>query len=362
MALRVIQWAPGHVGQSALLGILDHPDLELVGVRVYSPGKDGKDAGELCGRPPTGVVATRDADALLAMDADCVVYCGSEADYDSLVNEWCAILSSGKNLVSSAMLPMVFPPALPEWLQEKGARIEAACQQGGTSVYVSGINPGLLLDIVPAILASGCRDLESISVVEHYDDVRTSGFGPDIMKELFGFGVTPEEDAPHADARILVCQEYWASTLRLLAHDLGGELGPITTTRETVLATEFIDAPGVPIEPGTIAGLHVHLEGAVGGTRLAYHEYVCMGRNVPRPGWPKEPEGGGYRILIEGRPNLQVEMTLIGDGKDPLDEAFVYTAYRIVNAVPAVCAAPPGMQHFSSIAREVSGHARPAPG
>ena len=100
MSYRVIQWSTGNVGRYCLRQILDHPELELAGLLVTSEAKDGKDAGDLCGRPKTGVCATRDADALLAMDADCVVYTPRLTSID----EVCAILESGKNVVTTAFL------------------------------------------------------------------------------------------------------------------------------------------------------------------------------------------------------------------------------------------------------------------
>ena len=74
MSYRVIQWSTGNVGRHALRCIERHPELELVGLWVHSPEKAGKDAGELAGLAPNGVVATNDVDALLALDADCVCY------------------------------------------------------------------------------------------------------------------------------------------------------------------------------------------------------------------------------------------------------------------------------------------------
>ncbi|MFM8971850.1 MAG: dihydrodipicolinate reductase, partial [Actinomycetota bacterium] len=70
MALRVIQWSTGNVGRASLRCIIRHPDLELVGVYVHSADKVGVDAGKLCALPPTGVLATDDVDALLALGAD----------------------------------------------------------------------------------------------------------------------------------------------------------------------------------------------------------------------------------------------------------------------------------------------------
>ena len=49
MAVRVLQWATGNVGRNAVEGIVAHPDLELVGARVYAPGKVGRDVGDVLG-------------------------------------------------------------------------------------------------------------------------------------------------------------------------------------------------------------------------------------------------------------------------------------------------------------------------
>ena len=80
MTYRVIQWATGNVGRAAIEGVLDHPDLELAGCWVHGEAKDGMDVGPLIGRDPIGITATRDVDALLALDADCVVYSPIFAD------------------------------------------------------------------------------------------------------------------------------------------------------------------------------------------------------------------------------------------------------------------------------------------
>ena len=67
---RVVQWATGNVGLRSLRAVIEHPNLELVGVYVYSDVKVGKDAGELCGTEPTGVTATRDIEEILALEPD----------------------------------------------------------------------------------------------------------------------------------------------------------------------------------------------------------------------------------------------------------------------------------------------------
>ena len=110
MPYRVIQWSTGNVGAFTLRCILGHPELELAGVWVHGAAKAGKDAGALCGLPAAGVRATNDADALLAMDADCVCYTAT-ADLRPFeaVEDVCRILASGKDVVSSSIVPLVHP-------------------------------------------------------------------------------------------------------------------------------------------------------------------------------------------------------------------------------------------------------------
>lgn len=73
MALRVVQWATGGVGVAAINGVLEHPDLELVGCWVHSEAKNGKDVGEIIGAAPLGVAATNNIQDILDLDADAVI-------------------------------------------------------------------------------------------------------------------------------------------------------------------------------------------------------------------------------------------------------------------------------------------------
>src|SRR5215472_4860756 len=95
--LRVAQWATGNIGSRALRHVIQHPGLVLAGVYVTSAAKAGKDAGDLCGLPPTGIAATSDADEILALNADCVLYMPASCDLDQV----CAILAAGTNIVTT---------------------------------------------------------------------------------------------------------------------------------------------------------------------------------------------------------------------------------------------------------------------
>ena len=94
---RVVQWATGNVGSRSLKTVIEHPQMELVGLYVSSPDKLGKDAGELCGLPATGIKAVNQLADVLAAKPDCVIYMRQGTDFD----EVCALLEAGANIVTT---------------------------------------------------------------------------------------------------------------------------------------------------------------------------------------------------------------------------------------------------------------------
>jgi 4-hydroxy-tetrahydrodipicolinate reductase len=164
MTYRVIQWSTGNVGTAALRCIIRHPELELVGVWVHSADKAGRDAGELCGLPPTGVLATNDVDTLIALDADCVSYTAT-ADLRPMdaIADMARLLASGKNVVSSSVVAAIWPLHLDPSMR---APLEDACTAGGVSCFTSGIDPGWANDALPLLLAGTCEDVEQLRVME----------------------------------------------------------------------------------------------------------------------------------------------------------------------------------------------------
>lgn len=127
----MILWGPGQVGIGALRAVIAHPGLELAGVVVHAEAKDGKDAGDLCGMPATGVIATRDIGAALSVDADVVAYFASgDYRYHDAAVDIARCLRAGKHVVCTSLVPMCYPPAAD---QETVELLEAACAEGGTS-------------------------------------------------------------------------------------------------------------------------------------------------------------------------------------------------------------------------------------
>lgn len=337
MTYRVIQWSTGNVGGYALRGIIGHPDLELAGLWVHGAGKEGRDAGELCGLPPIGVRATRDADALLSMDADCVCYTAT-ADLRPFeaVNDLVRILESGKNVVMSSLVQIVYPPAGPREIVEP---LQAACAKAGVSCFTSGIDPGFANDVLPIVLASVTERIEEIRVQEvlnyaTYDQ-------PEVLFVTMGFG-QPLDATP-----ILLMPGVptlaWGSVLHAIAAALGVELSEVREAHERRPAPETFTIPAGTVEAGTAAALRFEVAGFTGDKQAIVVEHVTRLRDDIAPDWPQPPGAGGYRVLIEGSPRISCEITIAGDDGDENSGGLIVTAMRLVNAIPAVCDAPPGL-------------------
>jgi hypothetical protein len=316
--------------------IIRHPDLELVGVWVHSEAKAGKDAGELCGLEPTGVVATNDVDALLALDADCVSYTAT-ADLRPMdaIADMARILGSGKNVVSSSVVAGVWPLHLDPPLRTP---LEEGCAAGATSWFTSGIDPGWANDALPLLLAGTCEEVEQLRVMEivNYKDYEQ----PTVLFETMGFG-----QALDAKPLLLipgVLTFAWGGVIKVLAAGLGVEIDEIVEIHERKPAPAKIDLGFGVIEEGTTAALRFEVQGVINGEPRIVLEHVTRLDDALCPDWPQPVGAGGYRVVVTGTPSYQcdVQMTARPGQGDP---GVIGTAGRLVNAIPAVCAAPPGL-------------------
>jgi len=335
MSYRVIQWGTGNVGLFSLRCLIEHPDLELVGVCVHSEAKAGKDAGELCGLPPVGVRATSDVDAILALEADCVCYTAT-ADLRPFEasEDLCRILAAGFNVVSSSIVPLVHPKS---FLPSMRDRLADACRAGGSSFFTSGIDPGFANDTLPLTLSGLCGTWEELRVLEiinyaTYDQ-------PQVLFETMGFG-KPLDHTP-----LLLTpgtlEFAWGGTVRLLADGLGVDLDGLRSTYEKRPAVRPIRIGAHTVEPGTMSALRFEVHGMIDGRAAIVVEHVTRLEDSLAPEWPTG--NGSYRVLIKGFPNMSCELEFEDEHGDHAVGGVILTATRIVNAIPAVCEAPPGL-------------------
>jgi len=338
MTHRVVQWGTGNVGRFALRAIVDHPDLELTGVIVHSDAKDGLDAADLCDlSEPTGVIATTDVDKALATEPDAVSYTATgDLRPMEAVDDMCRLLEAGVDVVSTAVVPLVYPPAAERRAVDK---LEAACLAGNTSCFTSGIDPGFANDIIPLMLTGFCSRIESVRVAEilNYDTYDQ----PDVLFGIFGFGKALDETPMILLPGVLAAT--WGPTIRMLAAELGVELDDIREVHERLPAPDTFSIPSGTIEAGTTAALHFEVQGIVNGKPAIVLEHVTRLRDDLAPEWAEPPAGGGYRITIEGDPSWRCDLGIVGADGDHNSGGLLATAMRLLNAIPAVCAAPPGL-------------------
>lgn len=334
---RVVQWSTGHVGVHALRAILDNPALELVGLWVHSDAKVGRDAGELAGRDPVGVLATNDVDALLDLQADVVCYTAT-ADLrpKDAVDDISRILRSGANVVSSSLVQLLHPPTADRALVEP---LEEACREGGSSCWFNGIDPGFCNDVLPIVLSGVSQRITSVRVQEILN-YATYDQG-EVLFDTMGFG-----QALDAQPLLLlpsILSYAWGGAVHTMADALGVEFDEVREVHERRPFDRDIDVAGQTVTAGTTAGLRFEVQGIAHGRPVVIVEHVTRLHDDVAPDWPSGHGQGFYRVIIEGEPNITCDLELVGSDGDHNTGGLIVTATRLLNAIPAVIAAPPGL-------------------
>jgi 4-hydroxy-tetrahydrodipicolinate reductase len=129
----------------------------------------------------------------------------------------------------------------------------------------------------------------------------------------------------------------------LLADALSITLDDVTANVELAEAPETFDIPIGPIGKGSIGGYRFEVLGIVGGEAVLAVEHITRVHASVAPHWPVL-EPGGFRLFVQGTPSYRIEVVV--DEPDANVGACTGTAARAVNAVRAVCAAPPGVCSF----------------
>jgi hypothetical protein len=348
MTYRVIQWATGGVGRAAIEAIASHPDLELVGCWVHDEAKVGLDAGALAGIDSTGVAATNDVEALLALDADCVMYSPVMADRKLVVR----LLESGKNVVTP--LGWFFPG------DRDVADLEAACRAGGATLHGTGIHPGGITERFPLMVSALSRAITHVRA-EEFSDIRTYG-APFVVGEIMRFGKTPEEAAKSPMLDVLGGGFF--ESIDMIAASLGFDLDTERRTdHDVAVATRAIDSPIGPIETGCVAAQRFTWEATVRGEPVVtVRTNWFMGEDHLDPPWTFGPEGERFEVEVTGDPSAKVvfhgwhpESIAAGLERNP---GIVATAVHGVSAIPYVCAAGAGIRTYLDLPL-VSGRAAP---
>jgi 2,4-diaminopentanoate dehydrogenase len=338
MKIRVVQWGIGNVGREALAAVIANPELELVGVWRHSAQGEGADVGELLGLPRTGIKATRSLEEIVALEADCVLYMPRLSNLD----EVCALLASGKNVISTPFA--FFAEAMPPAQREK---VVSACKAGRSTLYGTGINPGFAGMIQPVVLAGMSRNIRKVSISEranwsYYNNAQ-------ITFTQMRFGHAQEQALLSNNPFAQFNSQIFSEQIYMLAYAFGIELDNLVTEQDLVLADKDFDILCGHVKKDTVCGQRYHWQGIVDSNVVIEIDALwSVGQKYPDH-WPKPLDG--WTVSIEGSPSMQSHFlccaSLDPDSKATLEDHVhateIATAMQAVNSIMAVCEAAPGI-------------------
>lgn len=342
---RVVQWATGPVGRHALAATVDHPDLEVAAALVYSEDKAGRDAGDVCGIGPIGVTTTTDKDEIVAADADCVLHM-AKGGLDTL-DDICALLASGKNVISTVLTGLIYPPSMG---QEVVDRLEGACAEGGSTFHGTGIEPGWASEVLPLAMSGLFRYVESLQIEERLN--YSSYDNAAVLFDAMGFGRAPDADVPGRDPTLL--GSAFQASLMLLAEGLGATIQDWEFDRQVALADEPFEVLAGRVEAGTVSAMRFSAAAVIDGRPALKVEHITRLGENQAPDWPT---GRGWRVTVEGLPSMVLESKIAIHGEDENDQGCLGTAMHAVHAVVPVCEAEPGVKTFLDLPTIMGRHA-----
>jgi hypothetical protein len=332
---RVIQWATGAVGRTLLRAVLDDPDLELVGLYVYGDRKVGRDAGDIARRPTTGVLATRDIEEILALDADVVLHAPRlQIPYERHDEDICRLLRSGKNVITTAgnHYPQAHGTARAQLFQD-------ACGEGKSTLYGVGVSPGVIGERIALALSGVCLSLDRLEIDEVLD--ARSMPDPDFVFTVMGMGSDPSTVDLRNGALPTLYGQLYAETLQFLADRMGVAYDRIEPDHHIELAERDIPVAAGVIPAGTVAATEWRWHGIVAGQRFTTLSII----------WTMDPEHPRYAgrdhwtVRLHGKPGITMTLNLVEpDEPGSRTTAAQYvTAGPVIRAIPSVLAAPPGI-------------------
>ncbi|WP_426511808.1 hypothetical protein ACPPVO_14940 [Dactylosporangium sp. McL0621] len=331
MGTRVIQWATGAIGKTTLRAVLDSPELELAGLYVYGERKAGRDAGDIARRPATGVTATRDIEQILALDADVVIHAPRlRLDYGEHDEDICRLLRSGKNVITTAGHHYPAP--------ERAARFERACAEGGSTLFGVGISPGVIGERLTLALTGVAVRLDRVEIDEVLDARAMPD--PDFVFNVMGMG----SSSPEPGALSELYGELYTETLRFMGDAMGVVYDRIEPDHHYELAAVDLQVAAGTIRKGTVVATEWRWHAVVAGQRFITLSIIW----TMDPALPRYAGRDHWTIHVFGKPEVVMSLNLV-EPQEPgvrTTAAQYVTAGPVINAIPLVVAAPPGILSF----------------
>lgn len=338
--IRTAVWGTGNVGRASIRAVDAHPELELTAVIVHNPEKVGKDAGDLSDVGRTlGVAATDDIDGTLAA-TDALVYAASgEIRPEEALADINKAIALGIVVVTPSLYGMYDPDSAPAELRDP---ILDAVKEGGGSLFVSGIDPGWGNDILPVLISGLASTIDQIRCQEIFD--YTTYDQQDSVRFLIGMGEPMDYEPPMVAPTIP--SMVWGGQVRLIAKALGVEIDEITEHVERRALDETVENAAMgTFEKGTQGALRFEVQGVIDGEVKIIVEHVTRIHPDCAPDWPSPPDGGdgAHRVIIEGRPRIEVNVEATDEGGNRAAGGNATAVGRIVNSIPWLKNNEPGL-------------------
>lgn len=345
--IRTVVWGTGNVGRAAIRAVDAHPDLALTAVIVHDPAKVGLDAGDLGDVDRAlGIDATNDVDAVLATRPGAVVYAASgDIRPDDALADLARCVAAGAVVVTPSVYGLYDPASAPPELRDP---IDRAVAEGGGSLFVSGIDPGWGNDLLPVLMSGLASAIDEIRCQEIFD--YSTYDQPDSVRFLVGMGQPMDEMPPMVAPTVPTM--VWGGQVRLIARALGAELDDITEHVERRALEETVTTESMgDFAAGTQGALRFEVRGIVGGEPRIVVEHVTRIHPSCAPDWPSPPDGGAgaHRVVIEGRPRIEVNVEATDEGGNRAAGGNATAVGRLVNAIPWLVAAEPGIHDALSV-------------
>lgn len=338
MQQRVAVWGTGNMGSTAIRSALAFPGLVLSGIITSSEDKNGKDAADFIGLDsPTAVTATTDLDAALA-GCDAVAYMASgDIRPDEAVGDIERCLRAGKHVVTPSLYSLYDPRSAPqEWVD----RLTAAAEEGGSTLLVSGVDPGWGNDALAVTAASLCTRINTITCQEIFD--YSTYNQPFAVKVSCGFGGSMDEVPMMLLPTIPTM--VWGGNVRLIGRGLGIEIDEITEEVERLPLVETVDTVMGPFEKGTQGAFFLKVIGWSGGKKRVIIEHITRIHPSCAPDWPQPDEGvGDHRVIVDGDPQLTITTRADVPGGTRADGGNTTAANRLLGAINWLAEQKPGI-------------------
>lgn len=340
---RVVHCGTGPTGITGLRGIVNHPDLDLVGHLVFDPAKEGQDSGTLgkLGRE-LGIKATRDIDALIALKPDFLCYLGDGVGhFQNSLAVVCRFLEAGINVGTPSLFGTFNARVAPSELREP---IEAACARGKSSYYFNGIDPGFAS---PWLAVAMLQNADEVSEIRMQELANYAIYPVEwIMREIFGFGKSKDFKCALADGSHI--RRTWTATVNAVADRMGIKLEELRPFFENCTYEKTHETMWGTVEAGTVAAVRFGLEGIYKGKPFIILEHINRSSPEAASHWPSPQLQKGkelqhqYCVLIKGNPDLACRIDT-GFTREREDAGLAATAMLVVNAVPRIVEHAPGM-------------------